>query len=36
MMTFYDYLFTFLAYSGILAWGIVGYIVFCLYFKEEN
>ena len=33
---FYDYLFLFLAYSGILAWSIIGYIVFCLYFRGDK
>ena len=33
---FYDYLFLFFAYSGILAWSIIGYIVFCIVFKENK
>ena len=34
--SFYDYLFMFFAYSGIMAWAFIGYIVFCLYFKEDK
>ena len=33
---FYHYLLLFFTYSGVVAWGIFGYIVFCLYFKEDK
>jgi hypothetical protein len=33
--TFYDYLFMFFAYSGVIAWAIVGYITYCFYFRQK-